>query len=283
MKKVFSCLLVALMLASALALSVGAAWDEVGTFPDYGSIVNVDRKSIRLDGKREAVYDLATPIPINTRKDDARTDASGTAYIVYDSEYIWVYVEVTDPTLATSASGPLQSTYKEDSVEVVIDFTNEGKSTKDVAPHQCRISHEGFISGRIGNGGTALFGTAEQGSTSPLTFLDAYAKHRDDGTGYDCELRIAPPFDTYTIGERIGINIIINDWDENKGNRVVVTSHPTDPQIGTNWQVESFGSIKFDHSAPYTADMTIVYVAIAMFAALAIGTVTLVSLKKKAK
>lgn len=281
MKKVFSCLLVALMLASMLAMGVSAAWDEAGTYPDYGTIANVDRRSIRLDAKKDEAYAAATPLPINNRQEGGDPQANAVAYMVYDSEYIWVYVEVNDATLDTKASSPLESKYTEDSIEVVIDFTNEGKNKKNVAPHQCRISHEGYVSGRIGNGGTSLFGTAEQGSATPVDFLDAFATHRADGTGYDCELRIAPPFDTYKIGDRIGLNIVINDW--NAGKRTVVTSHPTDPVIGTNWQVESFGSIAFDHSAPYTADTTIIYVVAAMAAAVVIGTVTLVSLKKKAR
>ena len=54
MKKVFSCLLAVLMIASMLIVSVGA---KVGPeFYDFGDIANVARKAIRLDGEREDAY-----------------------------------------------------------------------------------------------------------------------------------------------------------------------------------------------------------------------------------
>lgn len=284
MKKVFSCLLVVLMLASMLVMSVGAMWDEAGTYQDFGAIGNVERKSIRLDGVKEDVYDAATPITIATpSKAEQSTDTYGVAYIVYDSEYIWVYVEVNDLTLNTIASGPLLSGWQQDCVEVLIDWENQGKVEKNVTPYQSRLTHEGYISGRVGQGGTSLYGTAEQGSKDPVYFLDGFAKHRADGTGYDCEFRIAPPTDKFTIGDRIGLGIVINDFDAEGGNRVILNANVMDPTAGTNWNPQAMGSIVFDNSAPYTADTTIIYVAIAMVAILAVGTVALVSLKKKAK
>ncbi len=284
MKKVFSCVLVALMLLSVLALSVGAVWDGTDKYHDFGTIGTVERKTIRLDGEREVAYDTATPIIIATPSAaDKVTLTNGVAYMVYDTQYIWVFVEVNDLTLNTKADGPLLSGYKQDSVEVVFDFDNSGKGEKNVSPYQSRLTHEGYISGRVGNGGTALYGTSEQGSDSPVFFLDGFAKHREDETGYNCEFRIEPPFDKFTIGERIGLSLIINDYDENGANRIILNSNTTDPTVGVNWQVDQFGSIVFDYKAAYTADMTIIYVAIAMAAALVIGTVTVISLKKKAK
>ena len=284
MKKVFSCLLVVLMLASMLVMSVGAMWDEAGTYQDFGAIGNVERKSIRLDGMKEDVYDAATPIIIATPKTpDKVTDTYGVAYIVYDSEYIWVYVEVNDTALATSAPSRLESSFKEDCVEVLIDWENQGKVEANVTPYQSRLTHEGYISGRVGKGGTSLYGTAEDGAEHPVYFLDGFAQHRADGTGYDCEFRIAPPTDKFAIGDRIGLTILINDYDANGGNRIILNANSMNPIAGTDWNPQHMGSIAFDNFAPYTADTTIIYVAIAMVAALAVGAVALISLKKKAK
>lgn len=287
MKKVLSCLLVVLTLASLLAMGVGAMWDEAdpAKFMDYGAIANVDRRSVRLDAKKDAAYAAATPIPIATptqEKNEGKTATNGVAYFVYDSEYIWVFIEVNDVTLNTAAPSPLESGYKQDSVEILMDWENKGEKTKDVTPYQSRVTHEGFVSGRLGEG-TRLYGTAEQGATAPVDYLDAYAIHREDGTGYDCELRILPPYDKFQIGDRIGLGFIINDYDENGANRITLNSNTIDRAAGGNWECDRLGSIKFDHSAPYTADTTIIYVVAAMAAAVVIGTVTLVSLKKKAR
>lgn len=285
MKKVFSCVLVVLMLASMLVMSVGAVVRDDGLNHDYGTIANVERKSIRLDAIKEDVYDNATAIPIATisaSNPEGRTsDASATAYVVYDSEYIWVFVEVDDATLATKAASALESSYKEDSIELVFDFANEGKNAAEESPYQCRLTHEGYISARIGQKGTTLQGTAEQGSQNPVNWLDGFALHRADGTGYDCEFKVTIP-DNVVIGDQIGMNIMINDYDAEGKNRVMITSNSTDPACG-EWKVNLYGNITLDDSNPYTADTTVIYVAIAMVAALAVGAITLVSLKKKAK
>ena len=79
--------------------------------------------------------------------------------------------------------------------------------------------------------------------------------------------------------------LMINDYDETAAttgtsSRVVIVAG--DNPAANSWAVAEAGYIGFDY-APYTADMTIIYVAIAMVAALAIGGVALISLKKKAK
>ena len=286
MKKVLSCVLVALMLASLLAVGVSAVVRDDGLNHDYGNIEIVERKSIRLDAVKDEAYDVATAIPIATisaTSGDKTSDATATAYVVYDSQYIWVFVEVDDATLATKAASALESSYKEDSIELVFDFANEGKNVAEEAPYQCRLTHEGYISARIGQSGTTLQGTAEQGSKNPVSWLDGFALHRADGTGYDCEFRIAPPTDKFAIGDRIGLTILINDYDANGGNRIILNANSMNPIAGTDWNPQHMGSIAFDNFAPYTADTTIIYVAIAMVAALAVGAVALISLKKKAK
>lgn len=93
MKKVLSCALVVLMLASVLAMSVGAVVRSDGLNHDYGTIANVERKSIRLDAIKEDAYDDAEEIVIDTISansgEGATSDANATAYVVYDSEFIW--------------------------------------------------------------------------------------------------------------------------------------------------------------------------------------------------
>ncbi len=291
MKRFFSLVLVVMMLAATFALATSAMVGD--GYHNYGEIANVERKSIRLDANKETVYDAATPIPIKyqsmdfnkgePRKFGPRENgdpvAEGVAYVVYDTKYIWVYVEVTDSTLNTKAENQLLSKYSEDSVEILVDWTNEGLNVADETPYQSRVSHEGYISARLGQQGTTMQGTAEQGSDNPVNWLQGTAKHTDKG--YDCEFRIEIP-DDKEIGEYISLGLMINDYDSTGvlDTRIMVSA---DPVNGSNqWSVNKIGYIKFNY-APDTADTTIIYVVVAMVAALAVGATALVSLRRRAK
>ena len=279
MKKIFSCILVVVMLAALLAVGVSAAEKNYRAYENYGEIAQVEKKSIRLDGIKDEVYDAATPISIVTPHKTARsTDVTGTAYVVYDSQYIWAFVEVNDTTLNTKATDSLSADYKQDSVEILVDWANEGRDVANAAPYQCRLSHEGYISARLGNKGDSMYGSVEDGGTAPVTWLSGTTKVRDNGTGYDCEFRIALP-QGVDINERIGINFMINDWDGQGANRAMITSATNG---AGEWEVGEIGYMTFN-GVPYTADTTFIYAVIALVAALAIGGATLVSLKKKAK
>lgn len=278
MKKIFSCILVVIMLAALLAVGVSAAEKNYLAYDNYGEIAQVDKKSVRLDGDKDEAYDAATPIAIATHHGGAQSNVTGTSYVVYDSQYIWIFVEVNDTTLKTKASDALSASYKEDSVELLVDWGNEGIDVANKSPYQCRLSHEGYISARLGQGGDSMFGAVEDGGTAPVTWLNGTAKVRADGTGYDCEFRVALP-EGVDVNERIGINFMINDWEDQGVNRVMITSATNG---AGEWQVSDIGYMTFN-GVPYTADTTFIYAVIALVAALAIGGATLVSLKKKAK
>ena len=89
MKKVLSVLLVALMLASVLAVGASAVVRDDGLNHDYGEIANVERRSIRLDAIKDSAYDEAEEIEINTvsanssAPAEGRTLADAVAYVVY--------------------------------------------------------------------------------------------------------------------------------------------------------------------------------------------------------
>ena len=273
MKKVFSLILVVVMLAAVFALATSAMVGE--GYHNYGEIANVERMSIRLDAVKESAYDKATPIPIKYNalkadgtpyvfypRENGETPAEGVAYVVYDTQYIWIYVEVTDATLNTKAADALQSKYTEDSVEILVDWTNEGANTPDDTPYQSRVSHEGYISARLGQKGTTMQGTAEQGSTNPVNWLQGTAKQT--GKGYDCEFRIDIPAEKYgdKLGEYISLGFTINDYDStgDKATRITVSADPVNGS--TEWNVSKLGYIKFNYT-PYTGDNTIYFVVAA--------------------
>ena len=293
MKKIMSLVLVVMMLAAMFAVAANAMVGD--GYHNYGEIANVERKSIRLDAVKEEAYNAAAPIAINSPsiknwetgethpwypRENGEAPASGVAYIVYDTQYIWVYVEVTDATLNTHAADALQSKYTEDSVEILVDWTNEGLNVADDTPYQSRVSHEGYISARLGQSGTTMQGTAEQGSPNPVNWLQGTAQHTDKG--YDCEFRIEIPAEKYgdKIGDKISFLLMINDYDSTGalGSRIMISA---DPVNGSNqWSVSKIGYIGFNY-APYTGDNTIYFVVAAMVAALAVAGVTVITLRRR--
>ena len=188
MKKFLSCLLAVLMISTLLAVTAGA---QVGEgFKDYGEVFIATESGIRLDAEMEDIYLKATPYEIkylhlgyknagkadetdNAPKTEGRVAglengavvpegvATGSAYMVYDGSYLWLYVDIVDPHLTTKAPDALSSSFRQDSVEFQMDWTNEaGNAGTQIL--QARMTHEGYISGREdGPNGTSLFGSVD--------------------------------------------------------------------------------------------------------------------------
>lgn len=258
-------ILLALIAVTIFALLAVASSAMVGKdLMNYGDIAKVDREIISLDAKKDDAYNAATPITIGYQsynsngeglnwypRKNGEAPATGTAYILSDSEYLWVYVEVTDATLNTYAPSPIEAKYTQDSVELLIDWTNDGFNVAEETPYQMRVSHEGYISGRIGQKGYLLQGTEELGSKNPVRWFDGTAVHTENG--YACEFKIDIPVYKYgdDINEYISIGININDYDSSgtSNSRIIVTS---DSKNGSNqWIVNKLGYAGFSFD-PYS-------------------------------
>ena len=258
-------ILLALIAVTIFALLAVASSAIVGRdLMNYGDIAKVDREIISLDAKKDDAYNLATPITIACQSYNSKGEglewyprknqeapATGVAYVLNDSEYLWVYVEVTDSTLNTFASSPVESKYTQDSVELLIDWTNDGFNIAEDTPYQMRISHEGYVSGRIGQKGYLLQGTEAMGASNPVTFFEGTAVHTNEG--YACEFKIDIPLYKYgdDIGEYISIGININDYDSSGAvsSRIIVTA---DAKNGSNqWIIDKLGYAGFSFD-PYS-------------------------------
>lgn len=304
MKKILSCLLAVLLVSVLFVVSAGATVGE--EYKNFGEVAMVTDSDIRLDADMDAAYSKATPIEIkylhlglssDNTPTAAKTEgrvagieagtavpegiAHGSAYVVYDGSYLWVFVNVIDSTLETHAKDALSSSFREDSVEFMMDWTNEAANSATTI-RQARMSHEGYISARDGGpSGTSLFGSVDDGGPNPVTWLNGFAKHND--TGYACEFRIKVPADFDK--EYFSMSILINDYDETGevGSRVMITAD--DVKCGGQWYGATYGYMKFDYLnyQPVTGDMTLVYIAVAMVLALGLAAGTVVSMKKKAR
>jgi hypothetical protein len=212
----------ALLTVSSLAVSTGK---NLGTVPGTSA-------AITLDGKKDAAYSSALKIPGSFAQDGKSTPAaSADFYVLYTKDALWVYCEVVDSTLNTKAADPLKPDFKVDSIEIMIDPTNQGENTPDVTPYQARIDHNNQVSARLGQKGTSLFLRKSEGGT--VDFFDAQAVKTDKG--FNAEFKITLP--ELAKGKELGINFCYNDWDKDGGTRII---------LGTTVGVDSWSAAKYD-------------------------------------
>ncbi len=207
--------------------------------------------------------------------------ATGTAWVVYDGEYLWVFAEVTDNDLNSPVGGVANAGdgWKSDSLEIRINWKNSNV-VSDV--YNATVNYEGYLYG--GKKNATGIGAIDDGQANPCSWLEAYAKKT--ATGYNVEFRIdmkahEAELDENTTGV-IGINFAINDCkgDLDTSTRVMISAEENG---GGDWFPATYSNMTFNYAKqPATGDMTLLYVAIAMVSALAIGAMTIVVLKRRA-
>ena len=120
-KRIFSLIATVIFAALILSTTVGAAESTVKT-----TIPRVPDGSITIDAVKDELYSKAeeqkmieqnfTYFPLSP------ANTSGVFYAVYDSNYIYLYVDVTDPTIDYSNPSPDQ-TWNRESIGVMLDFS----------------------------------------------------------------------------------------------------------------------------------------------------------------
>lgn len=206
--------------------------------------------------------------------------ATGSAWTVYDGEYLWIYAEVTDDDLDSPLGGVQNANnyWKSDSIEIRINWKNNNVKEDT---YNAGINYEGYLTG--GKKGAAGLGTIDQGDPNPCTWLEAYTVRTD--VGYNVEARIELTQFEDEIAEgggNIALNFTINDCKKDCDNstRLIISAEHGG---GGDWYPGTYGYMKFDYAAqPTTGDMTVIYVVIAMVAALAIGGASVIVLRRKA-
>jgi hypothetical protein len=180
-----------------------------------------------IDGKAEALWDLATILPVTTRIDGAEptgpADASAQFRELYDATYLYVFVDVNDSVLHNESS----SAYLDDSVEVYVD----GDNTK--APP-----------GLSGNNRQYTFGwtaTDIQGTNTNLAGIE-FAQVNTP-TGWSIEIKM--PWQSLRgvggapVGKLIGVDCFYNDDDDGADTRerqlAWHSTIPNDWQTPASW------------------------------------------------
>jgi len=188
-----------------------------------------------LDGTVDEVWFFSTEQKIETSQVGAApispADCSGTWRALWNSEALYVLVEVNDDTL-TNDSGGGDNKWNDDSVEVYVDGDNSKRASVDGNDHQytCRWNNEVLETpSAIHNGAPSLVGVEYAVATTE--------------NGYLLELKL--PWMSImgkaaTPGQLIGFDVWINDDDDGGNRDSQVSWYSTD---GNGWQDPSVWAV----------------------------------------
>ncbi|TPN84649.1 sugar-binding protein [Aquimarina algicola] len=170
-------------------------------------------------------YSLSNKILGNVTSDD---DLSAKFKAQWDSEYLYILVDVSDDILKNDSEKP----HQDDSVEIYIDGDNSKNSSYDQNDHQLVFEY---------NNQTVYHYPKNQQNPTGITFAQTTTD-----SGYMIETKIAWSFIGIdpSINNKLGLDIHIND-DDNGGDRDRKTSWNAKNDIA--WKDTSvFGSLKLD-------------------------------------
>ena len=185
MKKYLSLAVAALLAAGALATTVSAA---PGT-KSWGDVPKTSDKLV-LDGKLDEVYKQGLKVDVSTIRESGKSDsAKGTGYYLWDGDYIWACIEVTDSELLKNDEKKKTGNYWEcDGIEIMYDFANDGKTLS-----KWTVWYEGEFTSKSSN--------AITDSETKTTYTDK---------GYTIEVKTKLP-DGVKASSLIGVNLLIDN------------------------------------------------------------------------
>lgn len=205
MKKLTSLVLVLLMIASlAVTVFANADGNKWGDIPLY-------KGEIKLDGKIDEIYLQGLAVKIDKRTDGTTGGATGTAYLLWGNNKLYLAVDVVDPKIVPVDAS--QSVFKNEAIEFIVDFLNNG-NTKNA----CKI-----MVGAQDNRMEIRYGATETYAKSVSVMSDK---------GYVIEVVCDLSQQTFTspkAGENYGINIVIDDVTEPGVVTAVSPTHKNSP------------------------------------------------------
>ena len=191
----------ALLTVTVLMMIPLSAHDEV-TYAEWGTP--------EIDGVKEAAWDIAQMIEV---KDVALGDlgantATGKVWSLWDGGYLYFYAEITDPVVD---SADKDEAWNQDAVGFMIDFAYDrtpDKSYRDLGAD----SYAGYINVTPKSAEATKFypeGPSIFGIDGYVQGTKSFAKVV--AGGYVIEARIPLLYKSYSVGDKIGYEICINN------------------------------------------------------------------------
>jgi len=174
------------------------------TLAAYPICADAAAGTVTVDGEIDAAWENAPMVQINRfQMGNANENAYGTAKMLWDSKYVYVLVEVTDPNGTHSSSA---NHYETDTVEIFFDENNNKSSAYQNDDMQCRIGFDGS--------------KTVSDNHSVDDYLSAAAT---TANGYLVEVAIPYSISPFTSGQAVGFDVQIND-DNGSGARAGISN-----------------------------------------------------------
>lgn len=211
MKKVTVLMLVITVIMSVFAVSASA---NASGGTSYGKVPKTSTP-ISVDGQKDAMYDYGLSLPLTQgwRDVPAPSDLSGQMWMVYDSDNLYVFLQVNDPSVFDSnahfhmcpdcgkqlilGSGcthvsennsDVKNLWNDDCIELFVDWTNNGGT-----PSQFRVNRYGMATRDWDTRGIG-FNAAASGSNSSTWYAE-----------------FAIPLDNSKAGTQLGLTCMLHN------------------------------------------------------------------------
>ena len=209
-------------------------WNDVtGSMPlvdaNFGSVTllkgiqhtEARRGTPVIDGAVDTTWQYANKVLVDQFTEGSE-GASGSAYTMWDKDFLYVLINVVDTNLSKVSVNP----WEQDSVEIFIDENNNRTTDYEVDDVQYRVNFDNEVT--IGGG------PSESGFVSATSLTD---------TGYIVELAIPYNLEEKKQGDLIGFDVQIND-DNGAGTRTSVVNW--NDLSGSGWRnTTEFGALLF--------------------------------------
>ncbi len=201
-------LLAALAVVSLIAVSCqsgpdakadGAKPAKPAKAKPVGNTADVFKGTPEVDAEMDDLYAEAQVLKTEAAT-EGETDVFAEARLLWDEEYLYVYIEVTDPVL----SDKNKNEWEQDSVEVVIDQNNGKTGSYQSDDAQYRINFNNKVSFGT-NGNSKLFKSAA----------------RVTDTGYVVEVAVPLNKVPGAAGNEVGFDVQVNE-DDGSGRRTAI-------------------------------------------------------------
>ena len=170
------------------------------TFVDFPAYTQAVFGTVEVDGVIDDAWSDAVSVDVNQFQlgGIASNNAYGTAKAMWDNNYIYILVEVTDPN-GTYRSGA--NHYEQDTVEIFFDENNNKTTAYQSDDMQCRIGYDN-----------------SQTISDNRNLGDYISAATITSAGYVVEVAIPYSIDVYSSGQIVGYDVQIND-DNGSGAR----------------------------------------------------------------
>ena len=170
--------------------------------PVYTEAYGIMYDTIKIDGVIDSEWQYASSIDVN--KYSMGSDAAyGTAKMKWDTDNIYVLVEVTDPLLSKASA----NAYEQDTIEIFFD-ENNGKTTSYEADDiQIRVNFDNEVTVTDGKSGDIYTTAAEK-----------------TAAGYVVEVAIPHTITKFEAGQIVGFDVQINDDGDGEGKRTGIAN-----------------------------------------------------------